>query len=105
MQAIIIIETVTHGSGTVSLSQMVTPLGTSSVGSEDEVIASLDADYEVRAICDLVDDADTQNPWDLPDNAGLEAEITGAINYLISENSVAENQYWQLSTDLQNIDW
>lgn len=59
--------------------------------------------YYPRVICAAVENADTQNPWELPENTALAEELRGAIALYVAANSPNAGNYWRIITNISKI--
>jgi hypothetical protein len=84
--------------------------------TESDIIYDVNAvDYNVKAICSQVEDANTQNPWALPDNAGLETELTAMITSFLNAAGYPSDHfgaqvapdadYWNLNFTVNKLTW
>lgn len=106
IQTIIIIETELSGSGATTLTVPDYPSESSLASTEtDPVYTNTTLNYNVRAINDLVPDAAADNPWDLPNNTGLETELVSMINSYLIDNPPVPGGIWKLRTNLSKLVW
>lgn len=107
LQAVILVETVLSGGGSLTLSQMdaeLEVLTADSHGWENPPsFVGLETDYFVRSICEVVPDAAAGDPWALADNDDLTAAVELAINDFILNNPADPDQYWKIEPALYNV--
>jgi hypothetical protein len=108
LQTIIIIETMEKGDGDTFMIPPPTPASTHRglrATESTPVYSNLSTDYSTQAISSIVPDANTQDPWSLPNNTLLENKIDQMIALYLAGNPTGEDNHWELQTNIKKVTW